>query len=469
MSDRPRPHLSAVRRPPGDTSTQRAADDTAPFASNRALESTPRHRIVIVGGGAGGLELAARLGRLPRLHDGAEVLLVDAQLTHFWKPLLHEVAAGTLPPQANQAEFLQQARRHRFRFHLGRMQSLERAHRRIWLAPLEDDDDREVAPRRAVRYDTLVIAIGSIVNDFGTPGVGDHATALDTDEDARRFHRRLLAACARAEIEDDPVDIVIVGGGATGVELAAELRESVRTIAGYGATLSRMAAPVRLSVVEATPRLLGALPAAVADRARADLEDSGVQLLLGQRVTKVSSREVTLESGGTLSADLCVWAAGIQGPPTLRDLDGLELDRTRRLVVRPDLRTTRDANVFAFGDCASIAAADAQVPATAQAAQQQADHLARVLPRLLDGDAILPPFRYRERGSLVSLGSRRATGELASPAIGRSVVLYGLLARLAYWALQRRHVATLHGYGRAVLMMIGWGLSASARSRVKLH
>lgn len=469
MFDRPRPHLSAVRRPTRDTSTESVADDTAPFASNRAMETTQRHRIVIVGGGAGGLELAARLGRSPRMHQRAEVLLVDAQLTHFWKPLLHEVAAGTLPPHANQAEFLQQARRHRFRFHLGRMQSLERAQRRVWLAPLEDDDGREVAPRRAVRYDTLVIAIGSIVNDFGTPGVGDHASVLDNDEDARRFHRRLLAACARAEIEDDPVDIVIVGGGATGVELAAELRESVRTIAGYGATLSRMATPVRLSVVEATPRLLGALPHAVADRARTDLEDSGVQVLLEQRVTKVSPREVTLESGTTLSADLCVWAAGIQGPPTLRDLDGLELDRARRLVVRPDLRTTRDANVFAFGDCASIPGADAQVPATAQAAQQQADHLARVLPRLLDGDAALPPFRYRERGSLVSLGSRRATGELASPAIGGSVFLYGFLARLAYWALQRRHVATLHGYGRAVLMMIGWALSASARSRVKLH
>ncbi len=446
----------------------RQADRAAPFASSRALHAAVRHRIVIVGGGAGGLELAARLGDSSRLRDRAEVLLVDEQLTHFWKPLLHEVAAGTLPPQANQAEFLQQARRHRFRFHLGKMQSLDRAARLVWLAPLEDDDGQLIAPRRSLHYDTLVIAVGSIVNDFGTPGVTEYAATLDDDQDARRFHRRLLAACARAEIENDPVDIVIVGGGATGVELAAELRESVTEIASYGAVLSRMAAPVRLTLVEVAPRLLGALPIAVAERARRDLETSGVQVLLGQRVSQVASREVTLDSGKTLSADLCVWAAGIQGPAVLQRLDGLERNRAGQLVVRPDLRTTRDPNVFAFGDCASVTGGDSQVPATAQAAQQQAEYLARVLPLWLDGRTA-GPFRYRNRGALVSLGSRRATGSLVSSVTGKSVVFHGLFARLAYWALQRRHVATLHGFGRASLMVLGGWLSARGKPRIKLH
>jgi NADH dehydrogenase len=455
--------------------------DAAPstFAVSGLQGPAEHHRIVIVGGGAGGLELAARLGDALHAHRGrgpqAEVLLVDASLTHVWKPLLHELAAGTLANSDTIVDFLQQARQHHFRFHLGQMASLDRARQEVWLAPLVDELGEEIAPRRAIRYDTLVLAVGSIVNDFGTPGVREHALALNSAGDAEAFHRRLIAACARAELNGGgPVDVVIVGGGATGVELAAELMESVRELARYGEHLRELQRPVRLRVVEAGPRLVAAMPEAVSQRVQADLAALGIEVLLGQRVTQVSDGQVMLKDGqgGTqaLPAQLAVWAAGIQGPPVLQQLDGLELNKLHQLVVRPTLQTTHDDAVFALGDCASCAPEPgaAAVPPRAQAAHQEARFLAGVLLKRLQGQP-LPGFRFHDRGALVSIGSRDAVGNVSGGRGRRSVMLEGLLARLAYWTLQRQHIATLHGLGRTVLSTIGGWMAGRFQPRVKLH
>lgn len=447
-----------------------------------------RHRIVIVGGGAGGLELAARLGR--RLPPGgpAEVLLIDAALTHVWKPQLHELAAGTLGGPDQETDYLQQARRHGFRFHLGRVESMDRAARRLWLAPLLDDQGHTVAPRRAVAYDTVVMAVGSVVNDFGTPGVREHAMALDTAEDARRFHRRLLATWARNELQADgagttaPVHVAIVGGGATGVELAAELMESTAAMAGFLPHMSRAEGssgdrgprlPVRIHLLEAGPRLLSALPAEVAGQARADLTRRGVVVRTGVKVTAVTADQVML-GDEAVPADLTVWAAGIRGPELLRQLDGLALSRSGQLLVGPTLQTTLDARVLALGDCASCPQppGDATVPPRAQAAHQQAQMLAEALPRFIRGEP-LPAFRYEDRGSLVSLGRRHAVGQVNTPskddAPDRGWQLDGLLARWAYWGLQRQHMVALHGLPRTALATVGGWLTARTVPPVKLH
>lgn len=441
------------------------------FASTGLQGPGERHRIVIVGGGAGGLDLAARLGdRLHRSRE-AEVLLIDGALTHVWKPLLHELAAGTLRHRETVVDFLQQARRHRFRFHLGSMDSLDRASQQLWLEPLVDEDGREIAGRRAVYYDTLVLAVGSIVNDFGTPGVREHSMALNGAEDAHRFHRRLLSECARAELQGDgPVEVVIVGGGATGVELAAELVESVGEIASFGEELQRLQQPVQVRIVEGGPRLLGALPEDVSARINDDMDRLGIDVLLGQRVVEVGKRFVRLGDGRTLRSTLTVWAAGIQGPPVLQQMDGLELNKMRQVLVRPTLQSTVDDRVFAIGDCAALAPSQgsAPVPPKAQAAQQQARFLADALPSVLRGQS-LPAFEYHDKGSLVSLGHRNAVGSIASRMGGRSFTLEGWLARWSYWAVQRQHMAALHGVVRTAFTTLTEWLGGRAQPRVKLH
>lgn len=451
--------------------TARPGFSPSVFASTGLQGPGERHRIVVVGGGAGGLELAARLGDTLRAGDNAEVLLIDGALTHVWKPLLHEMAAGTLRHRETVVDFLQQARRHRFRFHLGTLQSLDRDAQQLWLAPLADEDGREIAPQRAVHYDTLVLAVGSIVNDFGTPGVAAHATALNGAPDAQRFHRRLLAECARAELQGDgPVEVVIVGGGATGVELAAELVESVEEIAGYGETLQRLQQPVHVRIVEGGPRLLGALPPEVSARIDDDMQRLGIEVMLGQRVVEVGERHVRLADGRTLRSTLTVWAAGIQGAPVLQQLDGLALNRTGQVRVHPTLQSTVDARVFALGDCAACPAVEGEgpVPPKAQAAQQQARFLAEALPRHLRGQA-LPSFRYHDKGSLVALGHRNAVGSIATRLGGRDITLEGLAARWSYWVVQRQHMAALHGLGRTVFTTIAEWLAGRSQPKVKLH
>lgn len=428
-----------------------------------------RQRIVIVGGGAGGLELAARLGDGVGRRGEAAIVLVDVALTHLWKPLLHEVAAGTLAPHENEIDFLQQARRHHFRFHPGRFEALDRARRQIWLAPLIDEGV-EIAPRRPLAYDTLVIAIGAIDNDFATPGARTHACSLNNMGDAERFHRRLLALCARADLgSGEPVRVVIVGGGATGVELAAELTGAAREIASYGMLLQQLRQPLRITLIEAAPRLLGALPAAVASRIHAELVRRGIDIHLARRVAAVDAAGVVLEGGARIDSELTVWAAGVQGQALLGTLDGLEINRQRQLLVRPTLQTTLDDDVFAFGDCASCLPQPGRppVPPMAQAARQQARLLARSLRRRIAGKPPLA-FSYREYGTLVPLGREEAVGSVDT-AGGRIFTISGLLARFSYWLLYRRHLALLLGAARMLLLTFGQWLSRRSQPRVKLH
>ncbi len=467
---------AALRGSQAGTGTVARPRRRAPFASGdlRGLSSL-QPRIVIVGGGAGGLELATRLAR--RFAKGtAEVILVDRLLRHAWKPQLHEVAAGSLGEQRTAVDFLALARRHGFSFHPGELECVDRANRAVWLAPLVDEEGREVAPRRAVGYHLLVLALGSVVNDFGTPGAAEFAFRLDDLADAERFHRRLVSACARAELRGTgPVEIAIVGGGATGVELAAELSEAVADIAGFGCVLRQLGQPVRLRIVESGARLLGALPEPIARRAHEGLGARGIEVLLGRSVVRVGPGEVLLSDGQRLAADLTAWCAGIKGPPVLEG-GGIGLERGPRgqLVVRPTLQTSLDDDIYAMGDCASCVAPGekdgAAVPATAQAAQQQAHFLAREIHRRLSGlGGPGAAFAFRDRGSLVSLGRGGAVGALILRLSGRRFLVEGSLARWAYWVVQQRHMAALFGRWRAALALAGDWLTGKTRARVKLH
>ncbi|HKW81679.1 MAG TPA: FAD-dependent oxidoreductase, partial [Casimicrobiaceae bacterium] len=344
------------------------------------LEPAPSglHRIVIVGGGAGGLPLAAALGDKLGRRGKAAITLVDRAETHVWKPLLHEVAAGRMDAGAHDVDYLAVAHWHRFRFRQGALGGLNRAGRRITLQAVNDDEGVQILPERTIPYDTLIICIGSISNDFGVAGVAEHAISLDTPRDAERFHRRLLAAAVRADAEASEgrpakVDIVVIGAGATGVELAAEIRQTTRVHAGYGLDRLDPARDIRVTVLEAAPRILPQLGERIAKAAAELLGTMDIEVRTGERVIAVAADGVHTAEGAVLPADLVVWAAGIMASPLLASLDGLEVNRANQLVVTATLQTTRDPDIFAFGDCASAPWPDggdgARVPPRAQAAR----------------------------------------------------------------------------------------------------
>ena len=438
---------------------------------------SPLHRIVIVGGGAGGLPLATALGDKLGRGKRAEITLIDRFETHVWKPLLHEVAAGRMDAHVHGSDYLALGHWHRFRFKQGGMSALDRARREITLDAVMDDDGREMLPARTVAYDTLIICVGSTTSDFGVPGVADYAISLDTPPEAERFHRRLLAACVRADgqaAQGKPsgVDIVIIGAGATGVELAAEIRQTTRAHAGYGLDKLDPAKDIHLTLLEAAPRILPQLNERVAKAATELLAQLDVQVGVSERVTSIDASGVHTVNG-MFPADLVVWAAGIQAPAFLRHLDGLEVNRANQLVVTTALRTTRDPDIFAFGDCAACPWPDspkpgALVPPRAQAAYQQARMLARTMRALLSGKA-LPEFHFRDVGSLVSLGELSAIGNLMGRLIGGSLLIQGLIARWMYESLYKMHQVAILGYIPVVLDTVGRFLRRRMEPRVKLH
>jgi NADH dehydrogenase len=429
------------------------------------------HRIVIVGGGAGGLELATRLGRSLGKRGKARITLIDANLTHIWKPLLHEVAAGSLNSSADELNYVAQAKWNHFDFQMGRMSGLDRERKCVLLAASYDEQGAEVVPARTLNYDTLVIAVGSTTNDFGTQGAAEHCIFLDTRAQAERFHRDLLSHYMRAHASEgrhSTINMAIVGAGATGVELAAELHHAARELAAYGLDGIKPE-DVHITLIEAGPRVLPALPERISQPVHQTLKDLGVSVLTNAPVSEVTADGLRTKDGNFVPASLKVWAAGIKAPGFLHEIDGLETNRINQLVVLPTLQTTRDEHIFAFGDCAACPQPDSDrnVPPRAQAAHQQASLLAKSIARQLEGKE-LAAYRYRDYGSLISLSTFSAVGNLMGNLTG-NVMLEGWLARMFYVSLYRMHQIALYGVARTTLMMVGDKLSTSTVPRLKLH
>jgi NADH dehydrogenase len=433
--------------------------------------------VVVVGGGAGGLELITRLGNRLGRRGRARLTLIEKTRAHFWKPHLHEIAAGSMDLGTYETNYLAQSHWHGFRYRIGEMTGLDRARRLVQVGPFIDEDGDEVTLARTVEYDTLVIAVGSLTHDFGIPGVSQYAIRLDTASQAARFHRRLVNACIRAHVQTSPLrpgqlQVVLIGAGATGVELAAELHRSTRTLVSYGLDRIDPDKDIRLILLEASPRILPALPERLAKAAHGLLDKLGVQVRTSSRVSEVLPDGVRLDSGEVVPAELVVWAAGVKAPEFLSRLDGLETNAINQLVVTPLLQTTRDPNVFAIGDCAACPWIGAKpgtlVPPRAQAAHQQASHMVGQIERLLKGRP-LKQWRYRDFGSLVSLGEYSTVGNLMGGLVGGNLWIEGYFARIMYLSLYKLHELALHGIWKVALDTLARMITRRTEPHVKLH
>ncbi|WP_455813168.1 NAD(P)/FAD-dependent oxidoreductase [Pseudomonas graminis] len=428
-------------------------------------------KIVIIGGGAGGLELATQLGHKLGRKKKAQITLVDRNHSHLWKPLLHEVATGSLDEGIDGLSYLAHAHKHGFSFQLGTLTNLDRENNRLQLAEIRDAQGELLVPERELAYDTLVMALGSTSNDFGTPGVKDNCIFLDNPHQARRFHNEMLNLFLKfsaSEGTQDKVNIAIVGAGATGVELSAELHNAVKQLHSYGYKgLDSQA--LNVTLVEAGERILPALPPRISSAAHSELTKLGVRVLTQTMVTSADKKGLNTKSGEFIDADLMVWAAGIKAPDFMKELGGLETNRINQLVVEPTLQTTRDPNIYAIGDCASCALpAGGFVPPRAQSAHQMAS---RVLANILAEIKGQPqkPYVYKDHGSLVSLSRFSTVGSLMGNLMRGSMMVEGRIARFVYISLYRMHQIALHGYFKTGLMMLVGSINRVIRPRLKLH
>ena len=440
--------------------------------------TTDLHHIIIVGGGAGGLELASRLGKKLGKKKKAAVTLVDSTLTHLWKPLLHEVAAGTLNSYEDELSYLALGYKNHFTFRVGRMDTLDRQKQEISLAPTLDENGVEYIPRRTFKYDTLVIAVGSQTNDFGIKGVKEHCMFLDTRTEADLFHQHLLRSAYTAHTQTNPLregqlKIAIAGAGATGVELSAELHDAFNQLVEFGLDQISTENDIKISIIEAAERVLPALPERLSELTEKVLRNINIELLSGHRITEATEDGFITDKGGLIPAEIKVWAAGIKAPDFLKQIDGLETNRANQLMVKPTLETTKDENIFSMGDCAAcpMEGTDNTVPPRAQAANQQATMLVKSIINRMNKKP-LPTYKYVDFGSLINLSRYSTIGNMMGNLLGRkpgSIMIEGLLARFVYLSLYKMHQVVIQGVIRVTLTTIANILTQKTKPRMKLH
>jgi len=427
-------------------------------------------RIIVVGGGAGGLELATKLGRTLGRKNRAEITLVDRKSSHLWKPLLHEVATGSLDEGVDALSYRAHAKNHSFDFQLGSLESIDRESKKIVLSELKDDNGELLMPKRELEYDMLVMAIGSTSNDFNTPGVRENCIFLDSPEQAHRFRTEMNNEFLKLHAKNGQgtVDIAIVGAGATGVELSAELHNAVKELRTYGFG-DLDSSKLNVNLVEAGERILPALPPRISSAAHSELTKLGGTVRTATMVTQADKDGLTTKDGEKIHAQIMVWAAGIKAPDFMKDIAGLETNRINQLVVKDTLQTTRDDDIFVIGDLAQCTQPDGKfVPPRAQAAHQMATQAFKNIVAKMN-DRELKPYIYKDHGSLVSLSRFSTVGSLMGNLTKGSMMVEGRIARVVYISLYRMHQMALHGIFKTGLMMLVGRINRVLRPNLKLH
>ena len=427
-------------------------------------------KIVIVGGGAGGLGVATKLGRKLGRKNKAHVTLIDCVESHVWKPLLHEVATGALDIGIDAISYRGHAAANGYHFQQGRLEDIDRGRRQVVLAPIHDGD-KELVPARRIDFDYLVVAIGSVANDFGIPGVKRYCMFLENTEQAMAIRKILLNRFLRYashEQLDEKIKVAIVGAGATGTEMAAEMHHAVDQLAGYGYRIDSSLLDVTL--IEADKRILPKVShAQISESVARELERIGVQVLTNTRVVEVTDKGITFQGGYFIAADIVIWSAGIRGPEFLRDIGGLETNRLNQLVVKRTGQVTRDERIFAIGDCCACPQEDGSwVPPRGQAARQLGHLVADNLTAMMKGRAPAKEYVYKDLGSLVSLSKFHTVGNMFS-FLGGGVMVEGKIARFAYLSLYRRHLIEIYGPVRGLLLVLLKSLNRIIRPHLKLH
>ncbi|EOK5700787.1 NAD(P)/FAD-dependent oxidoreductase [Vibrio vulnificus] len=427
-------------------------------------------RIIVVGGGAGGLELATKLGRTLGRKRRAQITLVDRKASHLWKPLLHEVATGSLDEGVDALSYRAHAKNHCFDFQMGSLDNIDRERKVVILSELKDEHGELLMPSRELEYDLLVLAIGSTSNDFNTPGVREHCIFLDSPEQAHRFRHEMNNQFLKLHAKNGhgTVDIAIVGAGATGVELSAELHNAIKELRTYGFG-DLDSSKLNVNLVEAGERILPALPPRISSAAHSELVKLGVNVRTATMVTKAEAGGLTTKDGEKIPAQIMVWAAGIKAPDFMKDIAGLETNRINQLVVKNTLQTTRDDDIFVIGDLAQCTQADGKfVPPRAQAAHQMASHAFSNIIAKLNGRE-LKDYVYKDHGSLVSLSRFSTVGSLMGNLTKGSMMVEGRIARVVYISLYRMHQMALHGIFKTGLMMLVGRINRVLRPNLKLH
>ncbi len=427
-------------------------------------------RIVVVGGGAGGLELATRLGHDFGKKSDFDIALVDRSQTHIWKPLLHEVATGSIDINIDGINYYAHAVKHYYKFKLGTVSKVDPKEQTITLDSISDDKKNTVLPKRIISYDILIMAVGSISDDFGTPGVSKHCYFLDSHRQAERFQQALLTHFMRLNYGNNhpTLKMAIVGGGATGVELSAELFHVADLLKVYGMP-DMSSKRLNVQLIEAGDRILPALPERIASKAYKELNRLGVTISENTRVVRANDEGFQADDEKIIKADLMIWAAGVKAPEFINKIEGFEITRNNQILVKGNLQTENFDNIYAIGDCCACKQENGSfVPPRAQSAHQMASLVYENIKASFNNRE-LKSYVYKDYGSLVNLSRYSTVGNLMGNMMGKSVFVEGRIARFVYISLYRLHLIAIHGWCKATVIMVAQKIGKVVKPKLKLH
>lgn len=412
-----------------------------------------KKQIVVLGGGIAGIEFLVRINKQID-HSRYELCLIDKNEFHTWKPMLHTFAAGTASPQEQGMSFLIQAKRHNFTFQPGEVTEVNTDKKEITLAPYIDQHDDEILPQRTVHYDYLVVALGSKANDFNTKGVKEFAYTIDDVGYALEFYNDLKNYTIQSTLLQKKHHIVIVGAGATGIELAGEVVHVIQQASQY--TNRNLEKYIDITVIQSGDRVLPSFKKRISKSVQQTMDDIGVTTLLSTRVTEVTKDHVVLGSGEVLPADQVVWTTGIKAAEILGDIAIAERSKNLQLIVNSQFQLLNHPDIFVIGDCSFIQGNP--LAPTAQVARQQAIYLSKNLTKIINKETDTPPFVYRDYGSLISVGRYGSFGTF-----GSSGHIKGVLAHLAHVFLYRNHQMNILGKLKGVSAILADFLRTSSR------
>jgi NADH:ubiquinone reductase (H+-translocating) len=397
-------------------------------------------RVIIVGGGFGGLTAAKALRKAP-----VQLTLVDRQNHHLFQPLLYQVAmAGLAPSEIAQPIRSLLARQANAKVLLDEVIHIDLTQKQV-----------HFAEGRPLPYDYLILAPGARTHYFGNDGWAAFAPGLKSIDDAVEIRRRVLLAFEAAEREPDPAErsrllsFIVIGGGPTGVELAGSIAELARHVLGRDFKNVRPA-ETRVLLLEGGPRVLSTFDPELSDSSVRQLSELGVHVRTGAVVSSMGPEGVILRDGETIAAQTIVWAAGVSASPLLAKI-GIDVDRAGRAKVEPDCSLPGHPEIFVIGDAAMLLGEDGKpLPGVSPTAMQMGRHVAALIKGELTDNAPRTPFRYRDKGSMATIGRSRAIAQMDS------LKLSGLLAWLA-WLLV--HIWYLIGFRNRLLVMFDWAWS----------
>ncbi|WMC18885.1 MAG: FAD-dependent oxidoreductase [Enterobacteriaceae bacterium PSpicST2] len=411
-----------------------------------------KKNIVIIGGGISGLELTKLLSKKIDKKKN-NIILIDKNFYHIWKPMLHKIATGYLDANINTINFLDHSHYYNYKFKLGSLININKYKKIIIFKYL--NNKKEIIKK--LKYNILVLALGSISNDFNIPGVKKNCFFLDNIKHAMLLHKKIFNILLNfnnnnSKDKNIKINIVIIGGGATGVELSTEIMNLIKELKKikYNYFNNKK---INLTIIEAGSKILSLLPNKISFYVYNKLKEIKINIITNTIVTYIYKYGIKTKTNFYINADLIIWTAGIKVNNFIKYIKGLEVNNINQLIIKSTLQTTLDKNIFAIGDCSSLKINNKIIPARAQSAHQMVKICFNNIISILNNKN-MKFFKYKDYGTLISLSKFNTIGYLILNIIKKNIIIKGKLACYLYILLYKMHQIKIQGYKKTLLLII---------------